>query len=100
MKEKLYNIINGLKKINLVLVLFLGYGVKNLLYAPNFASAATLAVLGAIYTASRYIALKEPQKAPSRLKSDIDKLNADVKELKGALARKQVANLAKKERFF
>jgi len=98
MKEKLMNTIHGLKKINLLLVVFLAFGVKNLFIAPNFASAAILAVLGAVYAGARFIALKEPQKAPNRLKTELDKVQADVKEIKGALTKGNVAKISSKEK--
>lgn len=101
MKEKLMNLIQGTKKINLLLVIFIAYGYKFLFSAPNFASAAILAVLGSIYAISRYIALKEPQKAPNRLKTDMERVEADVREIKAALTKGNVAKIAKKEqRYF
>jgi len=101
MKEKLINNIQSMKKINLLLIVFLAYSGKFLFSAPNFASAAILAVLGSIYAVSRYIALKEPQRAPNRLKNDVERIESDVREIKAALTKGNVAKITKKEqRYF
>lgn len=100
MKEKLNSVIQGLKKVNLILLAFLAFSVKGIMSSPNLTSAATLLVVGLVYTTCRYIALKEPQRVSNKVKSDIDKLNGEVKELKGALAKTNIAKIAKKERYF
>lgn len=100
MKEKLYDSINGLKNINLLLIIFLAFGVKSIVVGTDLASAAVLAIFGAVYLGGRLLKLREPDKKSNRVKSELDKINGEIKELKGALAKTNVGKLTKKERYF
>lgn len=100
MKEKLAFVVQGMKKINFSVIAFSAFAVRLLILPPDFASAAILAVFGAVYLGSRYITVKEPQKAPNRMKIEMDKLSDDIKEIKGALSKTNMAKATKSDRYF
>lgn len=100
MKDKLLDFIALIKKTNLLLILFVAFSLKMMTVPSDFASASILLVLGAVYLFGRYLKTKEPDKRSNKIKSEIEKINEDLKEIKGALSKTNVAKIAKKDRYF
>lgn len=96
----LNKLINLVKKINLPLVLFVSFSIKAMLVPFDFASSSVLAILATTYSFCRYIAIKEPQKRPDRVKTDVDKLMEDMKEIKGALTKSSIKQATKSKKYF
>lgn len=76
-----------LEKINLSFILFLSFIIKIMVYGVSFPEALVTLVLASVYAFNSYNNVRKPHKPSDKMKDDLIKVAADVKEIKGALSK-------------
>lgn len=87
-----------IEKINLLLLVFLVFGVKAVLVPATLETGLVLFVFGLVYSFGRYMDFRQPEKLPNKLKTDFQKVSEEVKEIKAALSKVNLSKITKTDK--
>lgn len=87
-------------KIDILFLIYVLYCILAAVTPTSTVDVLSLLIVATVYCLGRYLKTKEPLRRPDKVKDDVIKLSADIKEIKAALTKVNLSKISETKRRF